>query len=108
MSNYIIDAIKMGILETFEMTFFASILAYVGGLPIGILLYATAKDRILENKPVTSGQYLQVASLSDPAGAFDPLYQICDRILHRDNGFHCSPYGGCHSHRGKNGGIFLK
>ncbi len=52
MSNYIIDAIKMGILETFEMTFFASILAYVGGLPIGILLYATAKDRILENKPV--------------------------------------------------------
>ncbi|MCR5283491.1 MAG: ABC transporter permease [Lachnospiraceae bacterium] len=52
MSSYIVDAIRMGIIETLEMTVFASILAYVGGLPLGILLYATAKDRILSNKPV--------------------------------------------------------
>lgn len=52
MSEYIIDAIKMGILETLQMTFFASLLAYAAGLPIGILLYATAKDRILSNRGV--------------------------------------------------------
>lgn len=52
MSDYIIEAIKNGIWETLQMTFFASLFAYIGGLPLGILLYATAKDRILENKPV--------------------------------------------------------
>lgn len=52
MSDYIIDAIKVGILETLEMTLVSSILAYIIGLPIGILLYATAKDRVLSNKPV--------------------------------------------------------
>lgn len=52
MSDYIIEAIKNGIWETLQMTFFASLFAYIGGLPLGILLYATAKGRILENKPV--------------------------------------------------------
>lgn len=52
MSDYIIEAIKNGIWETLQMTFFASLFAYIGGLPLGILLYATAKDRILENKPM--------------------------------------------------------
>ncbi len=52
MSDYIIEAIQNGIWETLQMTFFASLFAYIGGLPLGILLYATAKDRILENKPV--------------------------------------------------------
>lgn len=52
MSDYIIDVIKVGILETLEMTLVSSILAYIIGLPIGILLYATAKDRVLSNKPV--------------------------------------------------------
>ena len=52
MSDYIIEAIQRGILETLEMTFFSSVFAYLIGLPIGILLYATAKGRILENRPV--------------------------------------------------------
>lgn len=52
MSDYIVEAIKNGILETLQMTFFASVLAYVIGLPLGILLYATAKGRILSNRPV--------------------------------------------------------
>ena len=52
MSEYIIETIKMGIIETLEMTFFASILAYLFGLPLGIMLYATAKGRILSNRPV--------------------------------------------------------
>ena len=52
MSEYIVEAIKTGIIETLQMTFFASIFAYIAGLPIGILLYATDKGRILSNRPV--------------------------------------------------------
>ena len=52
MSDYMIEAIRRGILETLEMTFFSSVFAYLIGLPVGILLYATAKGRILENRPV--------------------------------------------------------
>ena len=52
MSEYIIEAIRNGIFETLTMTFFASILAYLIGLPLGIILYASAKDRILSNRGV--------------------------------------------------------
>ncbi len=52
MTDYIIEAIKHGIIETFEMTFFASLLAYIFGLPAGILLYATGKGGVMENKAV--------------------------------------------------------
>ena len=52
MSDYIIDAILTGILETVEMTFFGALFAYIIGLPLGIALYATAKGRILENRPL--------------------------------------------------------
>ena len=52
MSQYIIDAILKGILETLEMTFFASVIAYIFGLPLGVILYATSKGRLLENRPV--------------------------------------------------------
>ncbi len=55
MSEYIIEAIRNGIFETLTMTFFASILAYLIGLPLGIVLYATAKDRILSNRVVNFG-----------------------------------------------------
>ena len=34
------------------MTFFASLLSYVIGLPLGILLYSTSKGRILSNRPL--------------------------------------------------------
>ena len=52
MSAYIIETIQRGIIETIEMTFFASVFAYIIGLPFGILLYATSGGRILENRPV--------------------------------------------------------
>ncbi len=52
MSAYIMESIKIGILETLEMTVAASILTYLLGLPLGILLYATAKGGILENRPL--------------------------------------------------------
>ena len=52
MSEYIIGTIGKGILETLAMTFFASLFSYLIGLPLGVLLYATDKGRILENSKV--------------------------------------------------------
>lgn len=52
MSDYIIEAIKNGIVETLEMTFVSAILAYVIGMPAGIILYATSKGRLMENRVV--------------------------------------------------------
>ena len=52
MSSYIVEAIKNGIFETLQMTIFASLLSYVIGLPLGILLYSTSKGRILSNRPL--------------------------------------------------------
>jgi D-methionine transport system permease protein len=52
MSDYIIETIRNGFFETIQMTAFASLFAYIGGLPLGIILYATAKGRILENRPL--------------------------------------------------------
>lgn len=52
MSEYIIGTIGKGILETLAMTFFASLFSYLIGLPVGVLLYATDKGRILENSKV--------------------------------------------------------
>lgn len=50
MSTYIIEAIQKGVLETLEMTIISSIIAYVIGVPVGVLLYVTWKGRILENR----------------------------------------------------------
>lgn len=50
MSDYIIQTIQKGILETFEMTLFASLFSYIIGLPLGVILYATSKGRLLENR----------------------------------------------------------
>ena len=52
MTDFIIDSIQKGILETLQMTFFASLFSYLIGLPLGILLYATSKGRLLENRVV--------------------------------------------------------
>lgn len=52
MSQYMIDAIKTGVLETLQMTFFASLYSYLIGLPLGVILYATSKGRILSNRIV--------------------------------------------------------
>ena len=47
-----IDAIRNGVLETLQMTFFASLYSYLIGLPLGVILYATSKGRILSNRIV--------------------------------------------------------
>ena len=52
MSEYMKEAILSGIFETFEMTFFASLFSYIVGMPLGVILYATSKGRLLENKIV--------------------------------------------------------
>ena len=52
MSDYIREAIIAGIFETFEMTFFASLFSYLIGLPLGVILYATSRGRLLENRAV--------------------------------------------------------
>lgn len=52
MSDYIRDAIVTGVWETFVMTFFASLFSYAVGMPLGVLLYATSKGRLLENRGV--------------------------------------------------------
>lgn len=52
MSDYIKEAILTGVWETFVMTFFASLFSYAVGMPLGVLLYATSKGRLLENRIV--------------------------------------------------------
>ena len=52
MSDYIREAIITGVWETFFMTFFASLFSYIVGMPLGVLLYATSKGRLLENRVV--------------------------------------------------------
>ena len=54
MSQYMIDAIRNGVLETLQMTFFASLYSYLIGLPLGVILYATSKGRILSNRIVNA------------------------------------------------------
>ncbi|MBO4635687.1 MAG: ABC transporter permease [Clostridiales bacterium] len=52
MSEYIIEAIKNGVIETLIMTFFSSLIAYIIGLPLGVILYSTSGGRLLANRPV--------------------------------------------------------
>lgn len=52
MTNSIWSLIGNGVLETLEMTIISSILAYIIGVPYGILLKTTAKGEILENKVI--------------------------------------------------------
>lgn len=54
MSDYIKDAIITGVWETFVMTLFASLFSYLVGMPLGVVLYATSKDRLLENRAVNA------------------------------------------------------
>lgn len=54
MDPYIKQTILKGILETLQMTFFASVFSYIVGLPLGVVLYTTAKGRLFENKAVNA------------------------------------------------------
>lgn len=52
MSNIIWSEIWQGTLDTLQMTLVSTVLAYVIGLPLGILLVITDKGQIMENKPI--------------------------------------------------------
>ncbi len=54
MSDYIIKTIQSGVLETLQMTFFSALFSYLIGLPLGVLLYATSKGKLLSNKGVNA------------------------------------------------------
>ena len=54
MDPYIKQTILKGILETLQMTFFASVFSYIVGLPLGVVLYATAKGHLFENRAVNA------------------------------------------------------
>ena len=42
------------ILDTLYVTFFSTAIAYILGLPLGVLLYGTSADGIFPNKPINS------------------------------------------------------
>ena len=52
MSEFMIETIRTGFYETLQMTFFSTFFAYLFGLPLGVILYATGKGRLLECRPV--------------------------------------------------------
>lgn len=54
MSDYIIEAIKQGIWETLIMTSLSALFSYLIGMPLGVILYATSKGRLLENRLVNA------------------------------------------------------
>ena len=50
---HITQTIAKGFLETLEMTGVATAVAYILGLPLGVLLAVTGKNGIAENRPVS-------------------------------------------------------
>ncbi len=42
------------IVDTLYVTFFSTVIAYILGMPLGVLLYGTSADGIFPNKPVNS------------------------------------------------------
>lgn len=54
MTELVWAQIGQGVLETLQMTIISTILAYVLGLPIGILIVVTEKGQILQNKFVNT------------------------------------------------------
>lgn len=50
MTQELWELIGNGILETLQMTIISTVLAYLAGLPLGILLVVTEEKHILENK----------------------------------------------------------
>lgn len=54
MSDYIIEAIKQGIWETLIMTSLSALFSYLIGMPLGVILYATSKGRLLENRIINA------------------------------------------------------
>ena len=54
MEAFVQAAIIKGIGETLQMTFFGTLFSYVIGLPLGVILYLSAKGHLFENKTVNA------------------------------------------------------
>ena len=54
MDPYIKEAILKGIIETIQMTVFGALFAYIIGLPLGVILYLSAKGHLFENRIVNA------------------------------------------------------
>lgn len=52
MSKEVIDLLISGTLESLYMTLIATIIAYILGIPLGVLVYATDKGNVCQNKVV--------------------------------------------------------
>ncbi len=92
MSEYIRQAILSGILETFEMTLFASLFSYLIGMPLGVILYATSRGRLLENRVVNAViGFIVNVTRSLPHSRIDR-----------------ASYGRCYSDRRTNGRVIFK
>ncbi|MCI5731764.1 MAG: ABC transporter permease [Eubacterium sp.] len=52
MSNVIWEEILQGLIETLQMTVISAVLAYIIGMPLGVLLVVTDKGHILQNRVV--------------------------------------------------------
>lgn len=54
MSNVIWEQIGTGLIETLQMTVISAVLAYIIGMPLGVLLVVTDKGHILQNRIVNT------------------------------------------------------
>lgn len=54
MSNIIWEEIGKGLIETLQMTVISALLAYIIGLPLGVLLVVTDKGHVLQNRVIHS------------------------------------------------------
>lgn len=52
MTDSIKNLLLQGTLETFYMVFCSTVISYIFGIPLGIILYATDKNEIIENKTI--------------------------------------------------------
>lgn len=52
MSNIIWEEIGKGLIETLQMTVISALLAYIIGLPLGVLLVVTDKGHVLQNRVI--------------------------------------------------------
>ncbi|MBQ4096526.1 MAG: methionine ABC transporter permease, partial [Clostridia bacterium] len=52
--NGMADTYLDAILATVKITLVSTLLAYVIGLPLGVILYGTSKDSIFPNKPINA------------------------------------------------------
>lgn len=52
MNNIIWEQIGIGLIETLQMTVISAVLAYIIGMPLGVLLVVTDKGHILQNRIV--------------------------------------------------------